>query len=65
MHNLTGLNILETKDKTLMLAMGEGTGIPDVVAFLVQKGVRIEQVRRREASVEEIYTSILKEVEPR
>jgi hypothetical protein len=35
--------------------------VPDIVALLVQKGLRLEQVKRREASIEEIYTSILKE----
>ena len=65
LRGFPGLNILETRDKTMMLAAGEATAVPDVVAFLVQKGVRIEQVKRREATVEEIYTSILKEVEPR
>jgi ABC-2 type transport system ATP-binding protein len=61
---LPGINISEVKDKTVLLSTGDSTGIPDIVDFLVRKNVRIEQVKRREASVEEIYTSILREVEP-
>jgi ABC-2 type transport system ATP-binding protein len=61
---LPGINISEVKDKTVLLSTGDSTGIPDIVDFRVRKNVRIEQVKRREASVEEIYTSILREVEP-
>ncbi len=64
LRSLPGINILEIKDKTVLLSTGDSTGIPDIIDFLVRKNVRIEQVKRREASVEEIYTSILKEVEP-
>jgi ABC-2 type transport system ATP-binding protein len=64
LRSLRGINVLEVKDKAILLSTGDGTGIPDIVDFLVRKNVRIEQVKRREASVEEIYTSILREVEP-
>jgi ABC-2 type transport system ATP-binding protein len=65
LHSVAGLNIQKTQEKAIVLTTTEDMKVPDVVAILVQKGVRIEQVKRREASVEEIYTSILKEVEPR
>jgi ABC-2 type transport system ATP-binding protein len=65
LHSVAGLNIQKTQEKAIILTTTEEMRVPDVVAILVQKGVRIEQVKRREASVEEIYTSILKEVEPR
>jgi ABC-2 type transport system ATP-binding protein len=65
LRNLSGVNVLEVKDNNLLLSIGESLGIPDIVNYLVQQGARIEQVKRREASLEEIYTSILKEVEPK
>jgi ABC-2 type transport system ATP-binding protein len=59
------LSIHDRKNKTLILSLGKGGSIPDIVTFLTQRGVRIEQVKRREASLEQIYTTILKEAEPR
>jgi len=65
LRRTSGLNILETNGSHIVIATDNGLSVPDIVVLLVQHGVRIEQVRRREASIEEIYTSILKEVEPR
>ena len=64
LRSLPGINIVEIKDNNILLSTGDGTSIPDLVTFLVHRDIRIEQVRRCETSVEEIYTSILKEVEP-
>jgi len=65
LYSVGGLNIHKAQEKAIILTTTEEMSVPDVVAILVYKGIRIEQVKRREASVEEIYTSILKEVEPR
>ena len=35
-----------------------------LAGFLAGQGVKIEQAGRREASLEDLYASILKEVEP-
>jgi ABC-2 type transport system ATP-binding protein len=59
------VRIHDRKNKTLILSLGKEGSIPDIVTFLTQRRVRIEQVKRREASLEEIYTTILKEAEPR
>lgn len=40
-----------------------GAGVSDIIAFLSGRGVKIEQAGRHEASLEELYASILKEVE--
>ena len=37
--------------------------VSDIIGFLAGKGVRIEQAGRREASLEDLYSSILKEAE--
>jgi len=48
----------------LFFAPEEGAAeVSDIVAFLSGRGVKIEQAGRREASLEELYASILKEVE--
>jgi ABC-2 type transport system ATP-binding protein len=61
LRELPGLNITEVNGKNIVIATDNGLKVPDIVALLVQKGLRLEQVKRREASIEEIYTSILKE----
>ena len=50
--------------RTTILGLRKGgADTSDIVNLLAAQGVRIEQVRRREASLEEIYTTILKEAE--
>jgi ABC-2 type transport system ATP-binding protein len=61
LKNLPEVTIRNREDKTLILSIGKGNNISDIISFLAQRGVRIEQVKRREASLEEIYTTILKE----
>jgi ABC-2 type transport system ATP-binding protein len=54
----------EKKDRVLTFVPQEGVRIPDIVSLLVKRGVEIERVSKKEASLEEIYYAILKEVEP-
>ena len=54
----------ERKDNVLTFSPQEGVRVPDIVSLLVGKGVEIEEVSKKEASLEEIYSAILKEVEP-
>jgi ABC-2 type transport system ATP-binding protein len=61
--NLPQVSIKDRTNNTLVLSLGKGADIADIVNFLTQRGVRIEQVKRRDASVEEMYTAILKEAE--
>lgn len=55
------VSLVRQDEKVAVLAMNSTAGVPDVVNFLTGRGARIEQVKRREASLEEIYSSILKE----
>ena len=64
LKNLSHLGLRERKDKTLTFVPQEGVMIPDIVSLLVRQGVEIEGVSKREISLEEIYSTILKEVEP-
>jgi ABC-2 type transport system ATP-binding protein len=56
-----GIGIRDQKDRILTLAIAKTVDVSSIVAFLVSRGVRIEQVKKQEASLEEIYTTILKE----
>ncbi len=60
LKTLPKLTIESQTDKTLVLSLSNGTAVSDIVSFLSERGVRIEQVRHAEASLEDIYASILK-----
>ena len=60
---LPELSLLEQHDNWLAVCTGANTDISAIVALLAARGVKIEQVRRQEASLEEIYTTLLKEAE--
>lgn len=61
--SLPGVNLRDRQDRVLNLVIGKGVGVPYLVNLLVSKGVGIEQVVKQEASLEEIYTTIVKEAE--
>jgi ABC-2 type transport system ATP-binding protein len=62
LKGLPELKVLSNTNKTLVFSVDKGTtGVSDIIALLGQRGVKIEQIKRREASLEEIYTAILKE----
>jgi ABC-2 type transport system ATP-binding protein len=63
LKSLSHLGLRERQDKVLTFAPQEGVRVPDIVSLLVGRGVEIEEVNKKEASLEEIYSAILKEVE--
>jgi ABC-2 type transport system ATP-binding protein len=64
-RDLPEIKIGEQKNKILNLSTGKAVDIPAIIALLASRGVKIEQVKKQEASLEEIYTTILKEAEDR
>ena len=55
----------QKKSKTsLTFSPREGTGVSDIISFLTGRGIKIEEAIKKEASLEEMYAAILKEVEP-
>jgi ABC-2 type transport system ATP-binding protein len=64
LKSLSHLGLRERKDNVLTFVPQEGVRVPDVVSLLVRRGVEIEGVSKKEVSLEEIYSAILKEVEP-
>ena len=60
----TQLGFHEMNNMSLLFESREGgVKVSDIVAFLTGYGVKIEKADRQEASLEELYASILKEVE--
>ena len=60
------LGFREAKGRRLLFEPAEGTtGLADVVAFLAGLGVQVEKAERGGSSLEELYSSILEEVEQR
>lgn len=64
LKSLPHLGLQEKKERTLIFSPQEGTEISDIISLLSGQGVRIEEAIRKEASLEEMYATILKEVEP-
>ena len=60
----TRLGFRDFSDNNLFFTPEEGAAeVSDIIGFLAGHGVKIEQAGRQEASLEELYASILKEVE--
>jgi ABC-2 type transport system ATP-binding protein len=63
LKNLPEVSNLSQNDKILTLSAGKGLDVSNIVTLLASRGVKIEQVKKQEASLEEIYTTIVKEAE--
>jgi ABC-2 type transport system ATP-binding protein len=60
---LSGFKITQQEGIRLLLSRAPDADIPSAVALLASRGVRIEQVIKQQASLEEMYTTIVKEAE--
>ena len=63
LKGLSNLGLQEMKGNILIFSPQQGTEVPDIISILSNRGVRIEEASRKEASLEEMYSSILKETE--
>jgi ABC-2 type transport system ATP-binding protein len=59
-----GLGLKEVKDSKLIFMPEKGTETSDIISFLSSRGVKVEEAIKQEASLEEMYSNILKEAEP-
>ena len=57
---IPGLCIDDMTDQALTFSLRNGSSTSDVIRFLMERGVVVEQVKNVEPSLEEIYTTILK-----
>jgi ABC-2 type transport system ATP-binding protein len=60
---LSYLGLQEIKENNLIFSPQQGTEISDIISTLTSLGVKIEEASRKEASLEEMYSTILKETE--
>lgn len=63
LKKITQLGLKDKRGKSLIFSSQEGTEVSDIISWLSERKVKIEKAARQEATLEEIYTSILKEVE--
>jgi ABC-2 type transport system ATP-binding protein len=63
LRKMPGISIQEQRGRTLILSAGLDVDVSAIVALLVSRGVRVEQFKRQEASLEQMYTTILKKAE--
>ncbi|MFW6125685.1 MAG: ABC transporter ATP-binding protein [Chloroflexota bacterium] len=64
LKGLSHLGLREKKERSLIFSPQEGTEVSDIIGLLTERGVKIEGAARQEASLEDMYSAILKEVEP-
>jgi len=62
-NDLPGVKVQSQEGLIIRLSTSKTVEIPAVVHLLDSRGVKIEQVKKQEASLEEIYTAIVKEAE--
>jgi ABC-2 type transport system ATP-binding protein len=60
---IPGVAVVEQNGRRLSLSTGKDVQASDIVAMLAARGVRIEEFKKHEASLEDLYTSIVKEAE--
>lgn len=64
LESLPDFGLQEKNERGLIFSPLKGMDISDIISFLTGRGVKIEEAIKKEASLEEMYASILKEVEP-
>jgi ABC-2 type transport system ATP-binding protein len=64
LKGLSHLGLQEMKGNSLIFSPEQGTEVSDIISILAGRGVKIEEASRKEASLEEMYSTILKETEP-
>lgn len=60
---LQDVSVREQKDHSLILNIGKNVEVSDIITLFASRGVKIEQVKKQEASLEDMYTAIVKESE--
>jgi ABC-2 type transport system ATP-binding protein len=63
LKGLPGVGVASQIGTTLTLTAGKEAEVANIVSLLAAKGVGIEQVKKQEATLEEMYTTIVKEAE--
>jgi ABC-2 type transport system ATP-binding protein len=64
LKSMPHLGLQKSKDNSLIFSPEDSTEVSDIISILASRGVKIEEAARKEASLEEMYSAILKEAEP-
>jgi ABC-2 type transport system ATP-binding protein len=64
LQQLPDLGLQEMKGNCLVFSPLAGTEVSDIISILAGRGVKIEEASKKEASLEDMYSAILKETEP-
>lgn len=64
LKKLDRLGFQKKKKTSLFFSPQRETGVSDIISLLASRGVKIEEATKKEASLEEMYSAILKEAEP-
>ena len=63
LQKLPEISVRDQKDSVLILNIGKTVEVSSIITLLAARGVKIEQVKKQEASLEDMYTTIVKESE--
>jgi len=63
LRNLPEVSVRGQKDGVLILNVGKNVEVSTIINLFAARGVKIEQVKKQEASLEDMYTAIVKESE--
>lgn len=63
LKGLSSLGLQEIRENSIIFSPQRETEVSDIISALAARGVKIEQASRKEASLEEMYSTILKETE--
>jgi ABC-2 type transport system ATP-binding protein len=63
LQKLPEISVRDQKDGVLILNIGKTVEVSSIITLLAARGVKIEQVKKQEASLEDMYTTIVKESE--
>ena len=63
LQKLPDVSVREQNDGVLILNVGKNVEVSNIINLFAARGVKIEQVKKQEASLEDMYTAIVKESE--
>jgi hypothetical protein len=63
LEGMTGWGFQSHKQGSLLFSPPVRVDVSDIVSFLVGRGIKVEGARRKKASLEDLYASILAERE--
>jgi ABC-2 type transport system ATP-binding protein len=61
LRNRPEVSAVAAKDGRLVVDLGEGAEMAPLVSLLVQEGASVEEVRKEQASLEEVFLTLMEE----